>query len=160
MSKDGKLEDLEKDINSFMRKNSLLFGVENKIEKTPLPKEQGLKSFAGGSARKISSKQSDNTTLDLAKKFEEEYGIFSKPASNPKNKEVIEVVDDLMDMYFTNDFGKKKRIQNGAQAVVRNPILRGDYGNNTGKTAYIKGFNRLMIDTGQFFNCIIADVGE
>lgn len=160
MSKDGKLEDLEKDINSFMKKNSLLFGVENKIEKTPLSKEKGLKNFAGGPSRKISSKQSNNTTTDLAEKFEKEYGIFSQPASNPKNKEVIEVIDDLMDMYFNNDLSKKKRIQNGAQAVVRNPILRGDYGDNTQKTINNKGFDRLMIDTGQFFNSIIADVGE
>lgn len=159
MNRKDSIEDLEKELNSFLKKNSILFGVENKIEKTPLSKEQGLKNFAGGSARKISAKQSKNTTTDLAEKFEEEYGIFSKPASNPKNKEVIEVVDDLMDMYFLKR-DLKKRAQNGAQAVVRNPILRGDYGNNTNKTVNIKGFDRLMIDTGQFFNSIIADIGE
>jgi hypothetical protein len=44
------------------------------------------------------------------------------------------------------------------QAIVRNPILRGDYGKNKKETIKRKGFDRYMIDTGQFFNSIIARV--
>lgn len=142
-----------------MKKNSILFGVDNKTEKTALPKDEGLKNFAGGPARKTSHHLSKTTTTDLAVNFEDRYGIFSKPATNPNNKDVITVVDDLLDEFFY-DKNLTKRIQNGAQAIVRNPILRGDYGDNTIKAVENKGFDRLMIDTGQFFNSIIADVGE
>jgi hypothetical protein len=49
-------------------------------------------------------------------------------------------------------------LTNAIQAIVRNPILRGDYGRNNLFTQKVKGFNRLMIDTGQFFNNIKARV--
>jgi hypothetical protein len=57
-------------------------------------------------------------------------------------------------------FGRSemKRVQNLLQAVIRNPILRGDYGRNAMSTARNKGFNRLFIDTGQFFRAIKAKV--
>lgn len=51
-----------------------------------------------------------------------------------------------------------KRIENLLQAIVRNPIARGDYGRNKTRTAQRKGFNRLMIDTAQMFRAIKAKV--
>ena len=55
-----------------------------------------------------------------------------------------------------NQQGDKQRILNGMRAVVRNPILRGEYGKNSAKWAAVKGFNDLLMMTGQFFKAIEA----
>jgi hypothetical protein len=49
-------------------------------------------------------------------------------------------------------------MENLAQAIIRNPILRGDYGSNSALTRKIKGFDRFMFDTGQLFQSIKAKV--
>ena len=54
--------------------------------------------------------------------------------------------------------GSMKRVENLLQAVVRNPILRGEYGKTSRATADEKGFDRPMIDTAQMFKAIKAKV--
>jgi hypothetical protein len=56
--------------------------------------------------------------------------------------------------------GELKRLgfETCLQAIVRNPILKGEYGRNSRLTQKIKGFNRYMIDTAQLFKNIKADV--
>lgn len=150
-------DDLMKDFDTFLDKHQILFGVEDYIENLPQSKDKGLKNFAGGPARKVSRTQGSSTTSELATKFENEYNIFSAPLENEKNYEVIKVLEYLVSWYFQGE-DNRKRIENGAQAVVRNPILRGDYGHNSSKTIETKGFDRILIDTAQFFNSIIGDV--
>lgn len=147
------------DFQTFLDKHQILFGVEDFIENLPQSKDDGLKNFAGGVARKTSRTKGNTTTTELANKFEKELGIFSSPLENEKNKEVLSVLEDVVEWYF-KDKDNRKRVENGAQAVVRNPILRGDYGHNSSKTVQTKGFDRILIDTAQFFNSIIGDVGN
>jgi hypothetical protein len=67
---------------------------------------------------------------------------------------------------FSNEFFKlafgrsqEKRVVNLLQAIVRNPILRGEYGGpNSALTKRIKGFNRPMIDTAQLFKALRARI--
>ena len=150
-------KDLMKDFQTFLDKHQILFGVEDFIENLPQSKENGLKRFAGGSARKVSRTQGNTTTSELAVKFEKEHNIFSAPLENEKNIEVVKILEDLVSWYFQGQ-DNRKRIENGAQAVVRNQILRGDYGHNSSNTIETKGFDRILIDTAQFFNSIIGDV--
>jgi hypothetical protein len=49
-----------------------------------------------------------------------------------------------------------KRVENLVQAIVRNPILRQDYGTNEARTADAKGFDRHLIDTSQMFRALKA----
>lgn len=147
------------DFNNFLKKRPIYFGVDDKKEKRPQSKEKGFKKFAGGVARKTSQKESGITIGGLAQIYEGKEGIFSKPLQNKKNEEVISVVNDMIS-WFWNDENNKNRIRNGAQAIIRNPILRGDYGHNTSSAIKNKGFDRKLIDTGQLFNSIIAQVGE
>ena len=51
-----------------------------------------------------------------------------------------------------------KRVENLLQAVVRNPILRGEYGRSSGFASDEKGFDRPLIDTAQMFKAIKAKV--
>ena len=112
-------------------------------------------TYAGGSVRRKSRIPSGNTIAQVSKENRKRLGFnyLSKPFDKKS--------DDLIK--FTNNFFKfvfgrseKKRAENTLQAVVRNPILRGDYGSNSALTQLIKGFDRKMIDTGQLFKSIVA----
>ncbi len=52
----------------------------------------------------------------------------------------------------------RKRCENLLQAIVRNPILRGEYGKQGRSTTRTKGFYSPMIDTAQLFKSIKASV--
>ena len=70
------------------------------------------------------------------------------------NKEVVMALNDIVKDMNGQDL--HQRILNGFQAVVRNPILRGEYGKNTSPWARKKGFNQLLMMTGQFFKNVKA----
>ena len=71
-----------------------------------------------------------------------------------RNSDVYAVYIYLVDYLICKV--SRQRIINAVQAVVRNPILRGAYGKNSAKTAKTKGFNKLLMDTGQLFKNIKA----
>jgi hypothetical protein len=52
--------------------------------------------------------------------------------------------------------GGRQRVLNLLQAIVRNPILKHQYGPNTSATADAKGFDRHLFDTGKMFKSIKA----
>lgn len=118
------------------------------------------KSFAGGPAR-AQSRIVDGTLGGVSVEVRKLLGFnyLTKPF-NKKNSDIL----NFLKIYLTDVFtpsGKlvhKKRLENLLQAVVRNPILRGDYGSNTAQWARVKGFDRYLIDTAQFFNSIKARV--
>jgi hypothetical protein len=72
------------------------------------------------------------------------------------NHDVQRMVDELAAQVFGKKSPNNKRLENAVQAVVRNPILRGDYGSNATSTIASKGFDKLGIATGQFFKAIKA----
>lgn len=113
-----------------------------------------VSNYAGGFVRK-KSRKSSGTISEVSKANRERLGInFYKEPFERKNSEIMKFTK----AFFKLAFGKteKKRAENLLQAVVRNPILRGDYGSNSGLTIMIKGFDRHMIDTGQMFKAIKA----
>jgi hypothetical protein len=118
----------------------------------------GIKQYAGGPTRKTSNKSSGKSISQVSESLRNKTGInfYTKPFSSKKNKDVLEFVR----VFFEVCVGKSqaKRAENLLQAIVRNPIMRGDYGKNTLKTVKAKGFNRYMIDTGQLFKAITAKV--
>lgn len=127
--------------------------------KNPKSKKKGLKTFAGGPARKIGSK-SDGTISEVSAEVRKRAGFnyLRKPFNN-KNDDAVKMLKTFFQLVFADSEGsKRKRLENLLQAIVRNPILRGTYGRNRRLTADIKGFNRKFIDTGQFFKAITAKV--
>jgi hypothetical protein len=73
-----------------------------------------------------------------------------------RNDDIIKFSKAFLDYCVGKE--KEKRVINLLQAVVRNPILGQRYGRNSPATIRIKGFNRLLIDTAQFFRAIQAKV--
>ena len=114
-----------------------------------------IKTFAGGPARKEGRASSGTNNKKIASFANRQYDVFRKPFRN-ESSDIVKFSYEFMKM----SFGKstEKRTENLLQAIIRNPILNRIYGGNRQKTAIAKGFDRLLIDTGQFFRSIIAKV--
>lgn len=112
-------------------------------------------SLAGGPVRKKGT-LSDKLTSDISRSLREKlkFNYLVRPFKAKNNADILRFSKSFFELCLGK--GQKKRCENLIQAIVRNPITRGDYGSNTKLTASIKGFNRLMIDTGQFFKSITA----
>ena len=96
----------------------------------------------------------DGTLYSIAKELEQKYKWLTRPFTIKNNQNLLNVIRMVVEQF--NGKGSERRIVNALQAVIRNPILRGDYGKNSRKTAKAKGFNKLMICTAQFFRNIMA----
>lgn len=115
-----------------------------------------LGSYAGGPVRKA-GKNSDQSISDVSKANRDRMGFnyLMRPFSK-RSSDIIKFSNTFFQLVFGRS--QAKRAENLLQAIVRNPILRGDYGSNSPLTQKIKGFDRLMIDTAQLFKSIKARV--
>jgi len=129
--------------------------------KKPLRGERGKKGqdvitqYAGGPVRKKSRQASGMNISDVSEANRERMGknYLTEPFRQ-KSSDIIKFSNEFFKLAFGRS--QKRRAENLLQAIVRNPILRGDYGPNTELTEKIKGFNRGMIDTAQLFKAIKA----
>jgi len=152
----------EKQARGRIERFSFDVGVlQDRPHKVAKPASRGLKSFAGGAARKTGSKSSGQSIAEVSESLRKETRInfYTKPFSSRNNAEIVRFVASFFKLISQGGkLKEKKRLENLLQAVVRNPILRGDYGRNSKQTENRKGFNRFMIDTGQLFKAIVARV--
>lgn len=114
-------------------------------------------SYAGGPVRKKSRDKSELTTGEILVANMKRLGknLLSDPFRDQGNQDIVKFAREFLKFVISNR-SNKKRVENLLQAIVRNPILRGDYGNNKASTADAKGFDRHMFDTGQMFKLITA----
>lgn len=127
--------------------------------KSAVSKSKGLKSYAGGPARKT-GRTATSTLQEVSKNVRSLLGFnYLRRPFNSKTDDTVRLTKVFL-KYALNEgpAAQKKRLENLVQAVVRNPILRGTYGRNKKATAERKGFNRKLIDTAQFFKAIRARV--
>jgi hypothetical protein len=112
-------------------------------------------SYAGGPIRKKSTKESGLTIAQVSEENRIRLGF--NYLTEPFKKRTSDIIK-FSNEFFRLAFGRsqKKRAENLLQAIVRNPILRGDYGSNSKITVKIKGFDRKMIDTAQLFKALKA----
>jgi len=154
----------QKKIKGLFGKYELEVGVlQDKPYRLPKKGERGLGGaevisyYAGGPVREKSFKSSGKTVAEISKANRERLGFnyLSSPFEN-KSSDIIRFSRGFFDLVFGRS--QKKRVENLLQAIVRNPILRGEYGQNSPLTQKIKGFDRSMIDTGQLFKSLKARV--
>lgn len=126
--------------------------LKNGPHKNALPKSRGLKSFAGGPARRVSSKS--GPTLEQVSKWNRKKTDYLRAPFKKRSSDIIRFSQEFFRLVFGRS--EPKRAVNLLQAIVRNPILRGDYGSNKTSTIRKKGFDRYMIDTAQLFKNITA----
>lgn len=117
------------------------------------------KTYAGGLARRT-GKKSEDTIAGVSEKLRKRTGInfYTRPWKMRSNREIVRFTKIFVKGLLRPKEVPLRRMENLLQAVVRNPIVRGDYGRNSAVTAKIKGFNRFMIDTAQLISNIKAKV--
>lgn len=133
--------------------------LEDGPHMVPKRGERGLKGqdvlsqYAGGPVRKKTRQASGKAISDVSKANRDRMGVnyLSEPFKK-KSSEIIKFTNEFFKLAFGRS--EKRRAENLLQAIVRNPILRGDYGKNKPLTIKIKGFDRKMIDTAQLFKAI------
>lgn len=118
-------------------------------------KPRSIKSFAGGPARQIGSMSRGGMQM-LGAVLNKKYHWLRERYTS-ENKEIRAFANEYIAQISATKANMQRAI-NLVQAIVRNPILRGDYGSNSRRQARLKGFNRLMIDTGAFFGSIKARI--
>lgn len=124
--------------------------------KPPKPASAGFSVLAGGPVRRKRRIASGGmTTADVGQAIRARgINYLTRPFKNKKSRDILNFSRSFFKLCTGR--GQRRQVENYVQAIIRNPITRGDYGRNTRRTAKIKGFNRLLIDTGQFFKAIIA----
>lgn len=126
-----------------------------KIGKRGLKGEDVLTTYAGGPVRMKSSKDSGKNVSDISKANRDRLGFnYLTEPFKKRSSDIIKFSNEFFKLAFGRT--EKRRCENLLQAIVRNPILRGDYGKNSALTQKIKGFDRSMIDTGQLFKSLKA----
>lgn len=82
--------------------------------------------------------------------------LLQAPFKDANNADIVKFMQAFLKSAVAGR--SMKRVENLLQAVVRNPILRLDYGRNKSSTADAKGFDRHLFDTGQMFQAIKVKV--
>lgn len=116
-----------------------------------------LRTYAGGPVRKTSREDSGKTVGDVlvANMKRLNINLLSRPFDD-SNDDLIKFMNNFLAFAAESKRVSIRRIENLLQAVVRNPILREEYGKNAASTADMKGFDRHLFDTGQMFRAIKA----
>lgn len=92
--------------------------------------------------------------------LEESRGLFSEAMDKAGNKQLAELVELFAKLAEQGDPTLIRRLENAARSIVRNPMLRKEYGDNADSTAKEKGFNHWGLNTGTLFKAIEAKYGR
>jgi hypothetical protein len=99
--------------------------------------------------------QSKLTMYNLSKILDKQRALFSWALIAPDNKELLAIIE----MFAKAELSPKniQRLENACRSIVRNALLRKDYGNNETATIKRKKFDRYGVATGSLFNAIQAE---
>ena len=115
-----------------------------------------LGNYAGGPISKLSAEKSQVTNAEVLVQNMERLNtnLLQEPFQD-QGSHLNRFVKAFMDLVLETGM-KQRRVENLLQAVVRNPILKQEYGSNSPFAADAKGFDRHLFHTGQMFKSIIA----
>lgn len=135
--------------------------LDDKPHKNPVSssinKPPDLRNYAGGPIRKTSAEFSGLSIGDVfTENMERTNRNFLLLPFQKENSDILKFTDAFLKYIVGRAGVSVKRVENLLQAIVRNPILKEEYGNNKAVTADIKGFDRHLFDTGQTFKAIKA----
>lgn len=129
-------------------------------DKAHLDASAELSTFAGGPVLKSLRTKSKKTVGDILVDNMDRLNInlLHRPFQET-NSDILKFTNEFLKYVSTMGKGSSvRRVENLLQAIVRNPILREEYGTNSNPTADLKGFNRHLFATGQMFKGIVAKV--
>lgn len=124
----------------------------HRVPRTP----RALGSLQGGPVRKMGMK-TRGTVSGVAERMSKRYDFLKRPFRKRTSRDLRALVKAFFNL-ASHKTRSYSYTETALRAVVRNPILQGKYGKNSVTTRWIKGFSRVMIDTGQMFKAIKAKV--
>jgi len=135
--------------------------LEDKDHKNPvhtmLHQQPQLGSYAGGPVQRTSKESSGVSIGDVLIQNQERLNTdLLKEPFQKRDSEIIRFTNYFLRFVCDVKGTSIRRVENLLQAIVRNPILNEDYGQNTAATADNKGFDRHLFGTGQMFKAIKA----
>lgn len=132
--------------------------LENKEYKLPVVQDRysdNLGSFAKGPVRRTSPVSSGQKIGAILVENMKRLNIdLLRAPFKKKSSEIMQFTKAFLSLATYKPGMSIRRVENLLQAVVRNPILKQEYGINSRGTAETKGFNRHLFDTGQMFKNI------
>jgi len=129
-------------------------------EYNSINEEPSLKQYAGGPARKQSRIKSGKTVGEVLVDNMKRLQInFVLDPFKRKSEPLTRFTESFLKLAY-GDGEKVRRVENLLQALIRNPILKREYGDSKSSTSDAKGFNRPLIDTSQMFRAIRAKVNN
>lgn len=137
--------------------------LDDKVHMDPVVQgrfeEPQLKKYAGGPVRRTSRQAGELTTGEVLVENMKRLNInlLLRPFQE-RNSAILKFTEYFLKLVVKRPGTSIKRVENLLQAIVRNPILKQEYGQNDLLTADSKGFNRHLFDTGQMFKAIKAKV--
>lgn len=140
-------------------------GINNKPRREPMEsgsydvQDSSIGAYAGGPIKKMSRVPSPIKNTDVLESINTRLGfnILQKPFKEKgQNQNIVRFTRQFLRYALENKSVSKRRIENLLQAVIRNPILKLQYGSNSAFWADAKGFDRYLFHTGQFFRSIVV----
>lgn len=121
-------------------------------------KAMGLGYMEGGPVR-LQKSTTKGSLQDIAGYVRKRHNIpyLTAPFKNMKSKEMRLLTKELFNLISNRRKGYAK-VEAALRDVIRIPFLKKRYGNNSRRAARIKTFNRLGIDTGQFYQALDGKV--
>ena len=133
--------------------------INGKLRKQADTSKKGLKAVGNQVARKIKNKQTNQSTADILELLDNNYGVLKKPLDYNNNTTEYRVFIESMISYADKkNTLNANRLKNSLKAVIFKPIFASVYGSNSLKTKKIKGFDKLLIDTGQTIKAIEVSI--
>lgn len=125
-----------------------------------LAQKGATKNFARGPARKIARGKEGKASIGeiLIYNMKRTNTDFLREPFKDKTSDIMRFTKEFLKLAFNHKGVNIKRVENLLQAVVRNPILKLDYGSNSSQAQKTKGFNRHLFDTAIMFKAIRAKV--
>lgn len=156
---DSWTQKLQKRVQGFEFEVGVLNDDAHKFAKETGKPSDNITSYAGGPVQKTSNVFSEKTTGEILVEnmTRMNENILAEPFKK-KNSDILKFTEGFLKLVTERPGISIKRVENLLQAIVRNPILRMEYGNNKASTADAKGFDRHLFGTGQLFKAITAKV--
>lgn len=156
-------KNLKKSINRFEFEVGIIPDTAHyEPQHTPLGQTPPTSTYAGGPVRKASRVKSELSTGEIFIENMKRLNVdlLRAPFKEKSNKDIVKFTREFLKMALSKGSLGRKRVINLLQAIVRNPILRQEYGPNGSGTADAKGFDRHLFDTGKMFKSIKAVISK
>lgn len=106
-------------------------------------------------------RRSGKSIREITGYLDAQRGIYSKAIKKSKGKPIANLANEFASLFLVDKPTEKqeRRIQNLAQAIVRNNVLDKRFGKNKRSTIANKGFDMWGVDTGQTIRAIKGHYG-